>query len=451
MPALFDFQQFRDKVNSDAREGLCKWSEKHCTWSKQSSDCNCCTNMALDDDLGSTIKWLLKNPRATALNQMPSDLFEGAFCTKHLVMANDACNDARRPSTPTPYVTLENASQLSCQRLSHPERDSQSGHSFASTNRNIPLFDSIEARKEHRDRNVESALSNKRLPRIFSGVKDGEKRVEKVFMEKSASESGAHVNINGIAMPRTLPKTPDRPAEREERYLSPDPFQPERGRSPISEEDEAKRANSHYEKHKSRSRSRTSPTPSPNRRVELAYATMEGDNSYDKLPLFNEEAVVDLLIQPLTYTDKKNETKKAIVYALHDPQLDLVKIGWTIGTAEERLKSLVYNCKLPSMVHVVYDGAKRPLLAYRHLEKLVHADLSPHRWYFNCECGLKSNDRFREHHEWFDVSEEVAIDTINLWADFLSTNPYGELRNGLTITHMKITLNGYKDGGSCSD
>jgi hypothetical protein len=198
-----------------------------------------------------------------------------------------------------------------------------------------------------------------------------------------------------------------------------------------------------YPKSRTRSRGSRSPSAPPiTDRGILAFASMEGDAMYDRLPRDNEENVVKLLQKRLAYTDKQTSGKPGWVYAIRDPELDLVKIGFSTRgkpgrtvPGGERLREFQGVCQLSSAAYMINDASQVPVLAFKRLEALVHADLRPHRWYYECACGFKKKREIEmlhntEHHEWYEITNGVAIDTINLWRDFILRNPYGHLQRG---------------------
>ncbi|KAK3704785.1 hypothetical protein LTR37_013616 [Vermiconidia calcicola] len=176
-------------------------------------------------------------------------------------------------------------------------------------------------------------------------------------------------------------------------------------------------------------------TPEPPEREELenpltprgilAQISMMGDLSFDRPAAENEENVVNLLMKPLDYFDKQTSGKDGWVYAIRDPELDLVKIGRTLDDPASRLHKINQSCRLSEAAHVIDDPQRVPLKAFKRLEALVHKDLMPHRWYWLCECG--KGQHYLEHREWYDVTPDVAIRTIRIWRDLLLQDPYGIL------------------------
>ncbi|KAI7490043.1 hypothetical protein KC351_g876 [Hortaea werneckii] len=156
---------------------------------------------------------------------------------------------------------------------------------------------------------------------------------------------------------------------------------------------------------------------------------MRGDVSYERPPACNQKKVLELIREPLQYNDARTWKKPGFVYVVRDPELKLVKIGFTTECVSDRIRSIGSQCRASSKQwQIEHEDPSIPILAYRRLERLVHMDLAPHRWFFQCACSLaKTNaNKLTEHQEWFDVSPEVAIKTIKLWRSFLLQQPYGE-------------------------
>ncbi|KAK3705654.1 hypothetical protein LTR37_013262 [Vermiconidia calcicola] len=196
----------------------------------------------------------------------------------------------------------------------------------------------------------------------------------------------------------------------------------ERGRESLSPERLRK---PHHRRSSSRCREPSPGQPLTNR-GKLAYISMKGDLSFDRTAAKNEEDVAKLLMKPLDYFDKGTSGRDGWVYAIKDPELDLVKIGWTLDDPASRLRKINQRCRLSGAAHVVDDPQRVSLKAFKRLEALVHADLKPHRWYWLCECG--QGPYYLEHREWYDVTPDMAVRTIRIWSDFLLQDPYGVLK-----------------------
>ncbi|KAK4902068.1 hypothetical protein LTR27_000970 [Elasticomyces elasticus] len=167
---------------------------------------------------------------------------------------------------------------------------------------------------------------------------------------------------------------------------------------------------------------------------ELAWATMKGDISYEDSVASNAQKVASLLLNWQGFTDSKATDTKGWVYIVRDPELDLVKIGSTQNRIGTRVRAVQTQCKATSHDWKIIRGEQEerdqqevPIYAYKLLEKLVQADLAPHRWYFECACGLnkpKIVPGYTQHQEWFDVSDQTALATLQLWRSFLLQMPF---------------------------
>ncbi|KAE9375027.1 hypothetical protein N431DRAFT_336838 [Stipitochalara longipes BDJ] len=96
----------------------------------------------------------------------------------------------------------------------------------------------------------------------------------------------------------------------------------------------------------------------------------------------------------------------------------LLKIGQSTDV-EKRRKTLKKLCKIKDLTRVE-DYEAVPLRMYEKIEKLVHAELSNYRRLFYCEeCRTL-------HQEWFEVSEDMALRTVQRWRRFIRQEPYNE-------------------------
>ena len=105
----------------------------------------------------------------------------------------------------------------------------------------------------------------------------------------------------------------------------------------------------------------------------------------------------------------------------------LLKIGYS-RDIPERMKSLRDKCSLFDLTRV-HDFQDRSIRSYWKVEKLVDTELS------NFQRTLKCNNSKckTEHREWFAVSEEVALRTVQRWRKFIEHEPYDE--NGILKDH----------------
>jgi hypothetical protein len=161
--------------------------------------------------------------------------------------------------------------------------------------------------------------------------------------------------------------------------------------------------------------------------LESVFAEMKGDQSYHEPVWKNEADVVDLIKMDFAYTDKQVCGRVGHVYAFRDRKRDLVKIGFS-RSVRSRVSDIVRKCHLSPDIDMISDDKEEGILAFKRLEHLVHADLSPHRFYFPCVCGV-------DHHEWYEISDKHALETIRVWREFLKQDPYGPVDK---IDHYRL-------------
>jgi hypothetical protein len=96
------------------------------------------------------------------------------------------------------------------------------------------------------------------------------------------------------------------------------------------------------------------------------------------------------------------------------------KIGWTTRIDEqERINEQGRTCKFkPKQVHAVHDVEN----SFR-TEQLIHLDLKDQEVEWPCK-GHKGG-KTSMHEEWFRVTEDVAIETVDKWTKFMNEQkPY---------------------------
>jgi hypothetical protein len=160
---------------------------------------------------------------------------------------------------------------------------------------------------------------------------------------------------------------------------------------------------------------------SSEKRVLKASRTLEADPSYARDSKDNEQSVRECLRSPLIFAESEF-WREGTIYAFRDKALDLVKIGFTTKPIAERKGQHEKRCKiLKGLTHVT--DVRVP--AYRWIEKVIHQDLAPHRWFFHCECGATTTKQgYTRHKEWFLVDDNVVMRTLHFWADFVKAHPW---------------------------
>ena len=120
-------------------------------------------------------------------------------------------------------------------------------------------------------------------------------------------------------------------------------------------------------------------------------------------------------------TGKESGTGMVYIFRDRNPgRSHLLKIGMTSKEVTERKRQIesVHNIKL-RRVH-----SSRPFRNYLRAEQLAQLDLA--NLYRPFEC---SKPGCSVHKEWFEVSEDLAIRTVDRWVSFLRQNPYDQDRN----------------------
>ncbi|KAF1958623.1 hypothetical protein CC80DRAFT_591556 [Byssothecium circinans] len=135
-----------------------------------------------------------------------------------------------------------------------------------------------------------------------------------------------------------------------------------------------------------------------------------------------------------------DEGNKGYIYVLKAPRFfeafpsakdrgeQWVKIGIS-RDINKRIKSLKAQCGFEDLVNCGGDfGDAMPMEYLRRIERVCHAELHNFRRPMNC--GESANGLSRcevVHKEWFNVSEDVAIQVIRRWMRFLAQDPYTDV------------------------
>jgi hypothetical protein len=118
---------------------------------------------------------------------------------------------------------------------------------------------------------------------------------------------------------------------------------------------------------------------------------------------------------------------KGVMYILFDPCCKDAgyKIGWTTRAYAKRIQEHDRDCSYtPEVIHV----SGHEIEYCGRLERLVHIDLKNYCQPRYCDMHRDSNgvSITRKHEEWFYVTEEMAIETVKRWEDFMhNQKPYG--------------------------
>lgn len=162
---------------------------------------------------------------------------------------------------------------------------------------------------------------------------------------------------------------------------------------------------------------------SPGPRTLKTVNTLSVDRSYDKDIGTNEEAVRRQIMRPLmSRGDDVSDAKAGFVYAFRDNELPLIKLGRTTKALETRKAEIERDCRFVKSMSLV---AAVKVKAYKQLEKIIHQDLAPHRRFFHCACGeSKTAQGYTRHQEYFEIDDNAALSTLQLWADFVERQPW---------------------------
>jgi hypothetical protein len=130
---------------------------------------------------------------------------------------------------------------------------------------------------------------------------------------------------------------------------------------------------------------------------------------------------------------QQNVTKEGHVYILKAPKYfqryfpnepPLLKIGISTNVSS-RMNSLKKECGLFDLTRVE-DLEDRPFMLHWKIEELVHTELSNFNRILKCTRCKGKKGRETQHHEWFAVTEEVALRTVQRWRKFIEQEPYDE-------------------------
>lgn len=127
--------------------------------------------------------------------------------------------------------------------------------------------------------------------------------------------------------------------------------------------------------------------------------------------------------------DKQKAEPIGYVYVLKNPDWPKhVKIGITRQSVQQRKKQIRKACDFQQLERVV-DGEQMKFPNYRLVEKLCHVELRNFQKTFLCNCRKPHTGGQLEHHEWFEVSEDTAVETVQRWRTWLRLSPYDENGN----------------------
>ena len=179
---------------------------------------------------------------------------------------------------------------------------------------------------------------------------------------------------------------------------------------------------------------------SPSRRTLRAVTTLAADPRYDEEVESNAQAVRQQIIKPFNSRSGNSAYgDEGFVYIFRDNELPLIKIGHTTGSLEARKAHIEKTCGFVKNMSLV---AAVKVKAYKRLEKIIHQDLAPYRWFFDCACGRsKTQQGFTRHQEYFEIDVDTAFNTLQLWADFVERQPWRSILSCRRDTDLRLEWN----------
>lgn len=118
---------------------------------------------------------------------------------------------------------------------------------------------------------------------------------------------------------------------------------------------------------------------------------------------------------------EKSREKGSIYFYKVKPrgsEVQLMKIGRTQNHPAKRLRQIIGTCRHVEMEEHA-KAIARDVPFHGFAEKLIHTELSNYQHKFQCACRTK-------HTEYFQVSEDIAINVFERWRDFCQEKPWDE-------------------------
>ena len=149
----------------------------------------------------------------------------------------------------------------------------------------------------------------------------------------------------------------------------------------------------------------------------------------------NTKRVIDLLNRPLS---DRAYISRASVYALYDPDLDLVKFGMTHQSVDQRCRQLMisYGMSSPGL-EVIHYESDMPGYICQRMEALINQDLSLHQRSVSL-IPRRRGSLQRTDHDWYSISRIEASQTLKMWRRVFSLNPYHTPRSDGPGTLRKV-------------
>ena len=100
---------------------------------------------------------------------------------------------------------------------------------------------------------------------------------------------------------------------------------------------------------------------------------------------------------------------------VHDSEHTRFKASPTVAERKEEV-----GRKCNRRLELVYDKEQLVVAHAYKLERLVHTELSYFQRRRHCRCRNTKS----EHHEWYEISDEEAVNTVQIWRRFVQMSPY---------------------------
>lgn len=124
----------------------------------------------------------------------------------------------------------------------------------------------------------------------------------------------------------------------------------------------------------------------------------------------------------------------ASIYLLHDPKVpNIVRIDSTTFSPDIRLEQWRSRCS-PTL-SLVPDTLSREVFYHRRLEELILTDLKSRRIQ-----GTRCQYCNYYHRQEFEISKQLALDTVELWRRWIELGPYDKI--GKLKGHWKTQIQG---------
>ncbi|KAH7109287.1 meiotically up-regulated gene 113-domain-containing protein [Dendryphion nanum] len=140
-----------------------------------------------------------------------------------------------------------------------------------------------------------------------------------------------------------------------------------------------------------------------------------------------KQSVQEALKSFLTKNPTDTDATAGYIYIYWIPgAFNKIKIGRS-NNPQRRIKEWNRSCKVEHELHISsYDGKLAKVPHVKRIERLLHLELKNLR-YSMSECdGCKKN-----HNEWFDLSERVAVRVFGKWREWIESKPYEKNANGV--------------------